>query len=230
MLIANIGNQHFGSFERAKDLIKAAHEHGADLIKSYAITPHHNGPLEREFYEMCSFSFEEYCELIEYSRSIGNDLFFELHGKSNETLLLYQNWRSVLASDLNSQNAYVSDYDKDTCFVAIGQELFPPTMLTANIMHSMDKFGAAPDFNRIEILKKIYNRNIGFCDRTIGIDACITANDLYNSIIIEKNLTLEKGVLFKGKMIEETIYSVQPKKFEELSNRLMVFKDDLVLH
>lgn len=230
MLIANIGNQHFGNLERAKQLIKAANDHGADLIKSYAITPNYNGPLEKEFYEMCSFCFEEYCELIEYARSIGNDLFFELHGKSNQTLLLYQQWRSILATELNSETSYISDYDKETSFVSIGKELFPPIMIQANIMHSMDQMNSDPELHRIEILRKIYHRNIGFADKTIGIDACIAANDLYNSVIIEKNLTIEKGILFKGKMIDETVYSVMPNKFDELANRLMVFKEDLILH
>lgn len=230
MLICNIGNQHFGSFEKAKELIKVANESGADLIKSYALSPNQIGPLDKEFYEMCSFSFDEYVELVEYTRSLGNDLFFELHGPMHESLLFHQNWRSVTHREFNRVDSFVSDIDKDTSIVSIGSEIFPPTFLFANIMHSMDTRSDNPQLERIEILRKIYRRNIGFADKTIGIEACIAANDIHQSIIIEKNLTLEKGILFKGKVIEETVYSVLPDQFEILANQLMIFKEDLVLH
>lgn len=230
MLICNIGNQHFGSFERAKELIKAANDSGADLIKSYALSPNQIGPLDKEFYEMCCFCFEEYIELIEYAKGLGNDLFFELHGPMHESILFHQTWRSVTSFDFNNIRARISDLDKDTSIVSIGPNLFPPNLIFSNIMHSMERLSSDPHFNRINILKRIYNKNIGFSDKTIGIDACIIANDIHGCVILEKNLTLEKGVLFKGKLIEENIYSVFPDQFERLANQLMVFKEDLILH
>lgn len=230
MLICNIGNQHFGSFEKAKELIKIANESGADLIKSYALSPNQIGPLDKEFYEMCCFCFDEYVELIEYAKGLGNDLFFELHGNSHESILFHQSWRSVTSLDYNNTRACNADLDKETSIFSIPSDIFPPNLKYSNVMHSMDKIAEDPQFYRIDILKKIYNRNIGFSDKTIGIDACITANDIHNCMIIEKNLTIEKGVLFKGKVIEETVYSSLPNQFEQLANQLMIFKEDLVLH
>lgn len=230
MLIANIGNQHFGNLIRAKELIKAANDHGADLIKSYAITPNYEGSQEREFYEMCSFTYEEYLELIEYARSIGNDLFFQLHGTLNQSLLFHQEWRCIGEIDFNNKTTYISDIDKESSFALIGNDLFPPSLINANIIHSMSKLSSDTNLDRIEILRKIYNRNIGFRDKSVGINACLIANDLYNSIIIEKNLCLEKGILFKGKMLDETIYSVMPSLFDQLANQLMTFREDIILH
>ena len=230
MLICNIGNQHFGSFDRAKELIKTAHECGADLIKSHAISFQECDPNKRTYYEMCSFSFEEYTDLIEYAREIGNDLFFDITGPTHQSLLFHQQWRSVTAYDLNKTGSFVSDLDKDTSVAFLGDELFPPQLTKANIVHSMNALSSDPNLERINILRKIYNRNIGYSDKTIGIDACIKANDIYNSNIIEKHMTLEKGVLFNGKPIEETIYSVLPEEFEKLSRALMLFKEDLILH
>ncbi|HLP81123.1 MAG TPA: N-acetylneuraminate synthase family protein [Nitrosomonas sp.] len=230
MLIANIGNQHFGSFEKAKELITLANDSGADLIKGIAASFSECSPLDRDFYEMCSFSFEEYTELIEYARSIGNDLFFEITGHAHQSLLFHQQWQAVTERDFNRSNVFISDLDKETSIVSIGAELFPPILLKANIMHSMNRLSENPRFERIDILKRIYGRNIGYADKTIGIDACMKANDIYQSVIIEKHITLEKGVLFKGKPIEETIYSILPGEFERLSNQLMVFKEDTVLH
>lgn len=230
MLIANIGNQHFGSFEKAKELIKISNGSGADLIKGIASSFSECAPGDREFYEMSSFSFDEYVELIEYAKSLGNDLFFEITGHSHQSLVFHQQWQSVTERDFNRPNSFISDLDKETSLVSIGVELFPPVLLKANIMHSMTTLSDDSKFERIEILKKIYGRNIGYSDKTIGIDACIMANDIHQSVIIEKHITLEKGILFRGKPIEETIYSVLPKDFENLANQLMVFKEDLILH
>ena len=230
MLIANIGNQHFGNLKRAKELISAANDSGADLIKCYAITPNFDGPLDRDFYEMCSFSFDEYVELIDYAKALNNDLYYEIYGTINESLLFHQSWRSITDYDLNKKECFMSELDKETSLVLIGKDLFPPMFLNANIIHSMETISDNPNLERIEVLKKIYNRNIGYSDKTIGINACIKANDVHNSNIIEKCITLEKGILFKGKTIEENIYSVLPEQFEELANKLMVFKEDTVLH
>lgn len=230
MLICNIGNQHFGSFDRAKELIKTANECGADLIKSHAISFQECDPNKRIFYEMCSFGYDEYLELIEYAREIGNDLFFEIEGSHNQSLLFHQQWRSLTYYDFNKNGSFVSDLDKENSIAFLGSDLFPPNLTKANITHSLDKLANDPNLERINILKKIYNRNVGYSDKTIGIDACIKANDIYNSNIIEKHMTLEKGILFNGKPIEETIYSVLPGEFEKLSSALMVFKEDLILH
>jgi len=223
MLIANIGTQHFGNLSKAKELIKVANNSGADLIKSIALAPNFDGLIDRDYYEMCSFCFDEYIELIEYTKSLGNDLFFEIYGTLNESLLYHQSWRSVTTYDLNKSNNFMSDLDKETSIVSIGSELFPPPFINANIMHTMEKISDNPNLERINILKKIYNRNIGYSDKTIGIEACITANDIYNSNIIEKHITLEKGILFKGRTIEANIYSIIPRQFEDLANTLMVF-------
>lgn len=230
MLICNIGNQHFGSLDRAKELIKIAHDCGADLIKARAISFQECDPNKRSYYEMCSFGYDEYLELIEYAREIGNDLFYEIEGSHNQSLLFHQQWRAITAYDFNKNNALFSELDKDTSIAYIGNDLFPPVLTKAIITHSLDRLHEDPKLERINILKKIYNRNIGYSDKTIGIDACIKANDIYNSNIIEKHMTLEKGILFNGKPIEETIYSVLPDEFEKLSSVLMVFKEDLILH
>ena len=195
MLIANIGNQHFGNLKRAKELISAANDSGADLIKCYAITPNFEGPLDRDFYEMCSFSFDEYVELIDYAKALNNDLYYEIYGTINESLLFHQSWRSITDYDLNKKECFMSELDKETSLVLIGKDLFPPMLLNANIIHSMETISDNPNLERIEVLKKIYNRNIGYSDKTIGINACIKANDVHNSNIIEKCITLEKGNL-----------------------------------
>lgn len=228
MLIANIGLQHFGSLEKAKELIKLSNDSGADLIKGTAINSLYHGPMDREFYEMTSFSFDEYIELIDYAKSIGNDLLFDIYGNQNESLNIYQSWSSIHSENLDRYK--LEEIDKDNILVFIDNNIFPPVLFKANIIYTMDSLSDNPNLERIEILRKVYNRNIGFKDKTIGIKNCIKANDEYHCLIIEKNITLEKGILFKGKTIEENIYSCLPKQFEELANNLMVFKEDIILH
>jgi hypothetical protein len=186
------------------------------------------GPIDKEYYEMTSFGFDEYIELIEYAKSIGNDLFFDIYGNQHESLNLYQTWSSIHSENIDRYR--LEDMDKENILIFIDNNVFPPVLFKANIIYTMDNLSENPSLERIEVLRKVYGRNIGYKDKTIGIQNCIKANDEYHCLIIEKHITLEKGILFKGKVIEETIYSALPRQFEELANNLMVFKEDLVLH
>lgn len=228
MLIANIGLQHFGSLEKAKELIRVSNDSGADLIKGIAVHPLYTGPMDIEFYEMTHFVFDEYIELIDYAKSIGNDLFFDIYGNQNESLNICQSWASIHSENIDRYKT--SEIDKDNVLVFIDNSIFPPALFNANIIYTMDSLSENANLERINILKKVYNRNIGYKDKTIGIKNCIIANDEYHCLIIEKNITLEKGILFKGKIIEENVYSCLPNQFEDLANNLMLFKEDIILH
>lgn len=75
LLIAEIGNNHEGDFELAKDMIAAAGDAGADMVKFQTIVPEKLvSPLETERVEQLSrfrFSYDQFAELAEVAAGHG---------------------------------------------------------------------------------------------------------------------------------------------------------------
>jgi len=80
-IIAEIGNNYFGSESKAREMIKAAHESGADYIKLQAINPSVvKGSMDKSFYEKVAFNKSVYESLFEYGKMIGAKVFFSSFG------------------------------------------------------------------------------------------------------------------------------------------------------
>ena len=81
--IAEFSNMHGGDFEHAKDLIRAACDAGADVVKGQAYDNPQaiidmGGSMPLEFYQQCMFTVDQYLELIEFGKQIGIDVFFTI--------------------------------------------------------------------------------------------------------------------------------------------------------
>lgn len=82
-IVAELGVNHLGNFDRAKEMIRAAHEAGADLLKfqTYISEKRYdmkNNPMGRKFIETLSkweFSREKEAQLWEYAKSLGATVF-----------------------------------------------------------------------------------------------------------------------------------------------------------
>src|SRR3990167_6920098 len=120
MIIAAVDNNHFGCMYRAKELIAAAHESGADLIKMQAFHPQdmRSGSMPLEFYAQCAFSVDQCLELIEYARRIRNDLFFSILSRGFLDVRRAQTWISISGEQYASGN--FNDYDDlNEAFISI---------------------------------------------------------------------------------------------------------------
>ena len=82
-IVAELGVNHLGDFDLAKEMIQAAHEAGADLLKFQTYTADERydskrNPRGPQFIEMLrrwQFSREEEARLWEYARSLGATVF-----------------------------------------------------------------------------------------------------------------------------------------------------------
>ena len=97
MLIAEIGNNHFGSMEKAKELIRVAKECGADVVKGQAFLAKDltTGSMHHEFYEMCSMNLDQNIELFSYAYTIGIDMFFSVFSDGFEELERLQKYKKI---------------------------------------------------------------------------------------------------------------------------------------
>lgn len=218
MIISEIGQQHFGSFKHAKELIYAANESGADLIKSQAFLAKDitSGSMPKEFYQMCEFSLEQYIELIDFARSIGNDLFYSIFSKELLPLREHQIWHKLAGGQVCSGKFKPQEYDLDTSIVSIGKDVYPPEFKNANILYVSDYLPKDPELKNIDTLREFYKRDVGYSDHTIGIKNCINAVLMHKANIIEKHFTIKKDFKFNGQLYRDCIHGSTPREFYDL--------------
>jgi sialic acid synthase SpsE len=222
MLIAEIGNNHFGDFSKAKELIHAAHESGADIIKSQAfLAKDIGGSMPVVFYQQCAFSLRQYKDLIEYARSIGNDLFYSIFSPELDELRAKQNWHKLASSQVQKSGGQISLFlDHENVIISVPKDVTIPMLRNAELLHPSKYMVVDPDLGRIRRLSHITGRNIGYSDHTLGIRNCIRASELYGARIIEKHFCLSHGEQWRGITFRDTVHGATPKEFQTLTMEL----------
>lgn len=231
MLIAEIGNNHFGSLEKAKELIRAANDSGADLIKGQAFLAEDligKGSMQPEFYRLCAFTREQCCELIDYARGLGNDLFFSVFsqpGEFDEFLMVRwkQKWTKLAGSQTRARGGFLLDYDHENVVISVPKDCFWPTLSEvkrAAVLYVTDYLPQDPELSNIGVLSRILGRQAGYSDHSEGVENCINAARLHGATVIEKHFTLQKGMSFDGRVFRDTIHGATPKEFEALAKAL----------
>lgn len=224
MLIAEIGNCHFGHMDKAKELIKAAHESGADLIKGQAFRAAdlNSGSMPREFYEACQFSIPQYLELIQYARSIGNDLFYSIFSQDLKEVSLGQYWHKIagsqtragMATAMNDLGSFLISVPLDVDFKKLHK------FKKAELMYVSQYMTDYANLEHVTAMSEWLNRPVGYSDHTVGIDTCLRAYNDFGCEIIEKHFCLENDVDWNGVMFRDTVHGVVPREFIKLASAM----------
>lgn len=218
MLIAEIGNNHFGDMKTAKELIRVAALCGADLIKSQAFKAKDiSGSMPFSFYQMCELPYEGYVELIEYSRSMKVEMFYSIFSKELRDLEQHQNWYKVAGSQSRSKDTNWVKEDDSSTFVSIPKDITPPPLDNAQVLYVCDYLAQDPELDHITMLAEFYERPCGYSDHTIGIEACKTALTAHDANVIEKHFGLKKNMAYKGKIFRDTVHCADAFEFEKLA-------------
>jgi sialic acid synthase SpsE len=229
ILIAEIGNNAFGSLEKAKELIQAASESGAMIVKGQAYTKGAvKGSMPEEFYEASRFTEMQYIELMDYADKLKIPMFYSIFLNSREetgldNLIEKMSFHKCAASQTKTitedERAF---YDFENCFVSVPEDLvILPFFEHAKIMHVSKYLTESPNLDRITMLSRIYGRSVGYSDHTEGVHVCMEAIRDYEVRLIEKHFTLEKNESWKGQVFRDTIHGATPKEFSRLSKYLM---------
>lgn len=223
MLIAEIGNNHFGDFQRAKELVRLAHASGADLIKGQCFRAESmgGGSMPRAFYERCAFSVDQYVELIDYARAIGNDLFYSIFSVGFEAVVDKQAWHKIAASQTKRGNAHFSR-DSENTFISVPTALGLPLhrFKKASVLHVSDYLTTDPQLWHIATLAEFLGRDVGYSDHTMGIRSCVYARQLWGAQVIEKHFCLKNHESFEGVVFRDTVHGSSPRQFERLAKEL----------
>lgn len=221
MLIAEIGNNHFGDFEMAKELIRVAHNCGADLIKGQAFRASDvkSGSMPPSFYEQCEFEMQEYLDLIDYARELGNDMFYSIFSTGMDAIEIKQKWRKVTGSQTREGNLKLKD-DKDNLIVSVPLAAAVPRFKKAIVLHVSDYMTSQPNLWHIEDLTNHIGHQAGYSDHTIGAEACIRAIRTFGVHVIEKHFTLKKRMEFQGVIFRDTVHGSAPIEFTAIAREL----------
>lgn len=227
ILIAECGNNHFGDFEKAKEMVMAASESGAFMVKFQAFEAKDivGGSMPKDFYEKCAFTLAQYKELIAYGRSKGVGVFYSVFSDSLKELTFAQRWRKISGKQTVKAIEAGDFIDRPGTFVS-----FPKTHLiaAATLRHAVPLYvceylTSDPELFRLHYLHDIMaGRPFGYSDHTVGNVACELAVKEYGCRVVEKHFTMEKNMSYRGQVFRDTIHGATPKEFRHLANLVKV--------
>jgi len=236
MLIAEISNCHFGNYKKSKDLVKAAFDHGADLVKAQAFLPIDlvMGSKPLKFYKEVSLTPRQYKSLINYANKIKKDSFFySIFSPELQYLREHTQFHKISAwQTANMSQDWLYKHADDNTFISINQNLLLqsdnldykadlnsdiyhyPDIRRGKIMYATD-YMQAPQWSFIIDLRIKYWQNIGLSDHSRGIDNSLKAIEEYNVTTIEKHFTLVRDSSYR-----DSILALSKGELEKLAKRL----------
>jgi len=219
-IIAEIGNNHEGSYKNALNLIKAAKKTGVDAVKFQTFIPNfYSDPNNFERIKLLKkfqLSFEQFKRLKKIANKMGlvfistpfdllcakflkkNSDFIKISsGDNNFTHLIHETIKSykkiIISTGLMNDKEIKKTYNM--LIAKYGKKRIENKLA---ILHCVTDYPVANKFanlNRIQRLIKYFNKKkitIGYSDHTLGNEACIAAVTL-GAKIIEKHFTLNKN-------------------------------------
>lgn len=230
-IVAEIGNNHEGSFLVAKKLIFEAHKAGVDAVKfqTFKTESYVNDMDSKRFKRLKKFELtqKEFIKLSKFAKK--KKLKFISTPFDIESAVFLNNivdYFKISSGDNNFNQliAKVLSFKKPT-FISVGilnfneikklitfvtKQKFPLKKLT--LLHCVSAYPAndsEANLNSIKFLKKKLKVRIGYSDHTIGAVAPIIAST-YGANVIEKHFTLNKNYSnFRDHKISSDIHEMK---------------------
>ena len=214
IIVAEIGNNHEGSFKQAKKLIQKAAQSGVDAVKfqTFKTEEFINDTDQKKYkrYKKFELTKEEFYKLSKFAKSkklffISTPLdiesatflnkcvdYFKISSGDNNFFQLIEKVLSFKKPVIISTGLLNYSGVRDILRF-VKKKKFPLEKLF--LLHCVSDYPVKDkEANLISIkyLKDKFNVNIGYSDHTLGVEASIMAVT-YGSKIIEKHFTLDKG-------------------------------------
>ncbi len=221
MLISEIGMNHNGSMETAKEMIRVSKECGADLVKGQAfIAGETKGSMPNQFYADRQLNVVQCIELILYAREIGIEMFFSIFSKEFDAIRGVQKYHKYSAGQSKSNPRSVEGNDKHNVFASVNLMTILPKLSNATVLFASSYLAQNPRLYSIDFLKAFYKRPVGYSDHTLGIDWCLNAVNNFDCKVIEKHFTLTRDIYFEGVQFRDAIHAADPKQLETLARAM----------
>jgi len=232
IFIAEIGNNHFGSFQNFRELVSAAKDSGATHVKSQLFNPLKlKGSMPVEFYQKCAEIHHRLPLLEEIAEKAGIHLFFSCFDAFEE-YEAKQKFKKIAApqSEQIFRHGKVLKrwfIDNKNVIISLGKGIKHfPILSKAVVLHASEYLTDTPNLGRITEMMRFYDNVygrekglVGYSDHTIGIRACIDAIEIHGANYIEKHFTIKKNLKYNGVVFRDTVHGATPKEFQELTRR-----------
>lgn len=210
-IIAEIGENHIGKIELAKQMIQEASIAGADVVKfqSYLGRDLKDDDPEKEWFHKVELSNEAHFELKKFSENHEVEFLSSPFSLERAKFLCEDlGLRKIKIASGMMLNFGVLDYLNsqriDTIFISTGLSTVEDIKQTLNhineipniyLLHCVTQYPCIDEeanLRSILTLQKKFNLPAGYSDHTIGIDSCIAAVAL-GAKVIEKHFTFDKN-------------------------------------
>lgn len=239
-IIAEIGINHNGSLDIAKQLIDVASDAGAEAVKFQKRTidlvyskemldsPRESpwGTTQRQQKEGLEFGLDEYRAIDQYCRAKGIDWFasawdlesqkflreFDLkYNKVASAMLVYEPLLRMIAEE--KKHTFISTGMTETKYIDRAVEMFREAGCPFELMHCISTYPMTDEdanLNRIKTLRKRYDCNVGYSGHEVGLAVSYAAAAL-GITSLERHITLDRSMYGSDQAA-----SVEPSGFRML--------------
>jgi N-acetylneuraminate synthase len=239
-IIAEIGLNHNGSLEIAKQLIDAAKDAGAngvkfqkrtiDLVytKEFLDSPRESpwGKTQRDQKEGLEFGYNDYLQIDEYCRNKGIEWFasawdlesqkflrqFDLkNNKIASAMLVYEPLLEMVAEE--KRHTFISTGMSDVKYIDRAVDIFKKSDCSFELMHCVSTYPMNDEdanLNRIISLRNRYKCDVGYSGHEVGLAVSYAAAAL-GITSLERHITLDRAMYGSDQSA-----SVEPAGFKML--------------
>jgi len=242
-IIAEIGWNHCGDMELAKQMAKAAQESGATYAKyqTWSVSRLKPGSWDndgrREIYEKAELTKENHIDLINYCNNIGISFLSSVFSIADAKLLVDLGCREVKIPSFESRNIDLisfCDSNFEKVFMSTGTSTLNEIKNSINyfkkadwtLMHCVSTYPAEyriANIPKMIRLSKLYNK-VGYSDHIQGIESAKIAIS-FGASVIEKHFTTDNNL--PGR---DNRFAILPNEMSELSKYISYREDMLVDH
>lgn len=215
---------------KAKELILAAKESGADAVKGQAFKAVDmllNGVMDYTFYHKCQLNYEQHLELIQFGKKHRISVFFTLISAGFAGMLYHQKYRKIHAKSFHRRSS-IADFNYSNHIISVNHYRNGLENLTkAKIMYATEYLKPIDIIRYADIhlrcnqmidlgISHHYEIDdlISFLQRTTYKIPCVEKHFFLGDVIRDKN----------GQVYRDCLHSANPDQFKKLSK---VYKERL---
>ena len=244
-VIAEIGWNHCGDMQLAKDMAKAAKESGATYAKyqTWSVDRLKPGSWDkdgrREIYEKAELSIRDHIELINYCDEIGITFLSSVFSIADAKLLIELGCTEVKIPSFESRNRKLisfCDEHFNTIFMSTGtstlQEIeksIKSMSLNACwiLMHCVSTYPCEPkqaNIPKMKKLMKVTKKIVGYSDHIQGVESAKVAIG-EGAEVIEKHFTIDNNL--PGR---DNKFAILPHEMKDLTDYIKMREDMFISH
>lgn len=217
MLIAEIGLCHFGSLDKAKELVLSARDSGADAVKTQYIDADEvakYGSLPVGFYRNARLTDEEHQDLYNFCADCGIPLFFSYFTNHERKIGSVTKYSAKQAQEMSVPE--LEKIDSDKTIISLGRN-FPMHHLQylkkSHVMYASDYMTVMPLLGIIKMFSNSLERPVGYSDHCISPEVSRIAVRDNNLLCLEKHFYVGDVEKFEGHIIRDTVHAARPAEF-----------------